>query len=399
MLDFSLVKEWQKKAYASLEQALKSDHLPHAVVFISPGDVGEKELAEALADRLVCEDPGEGLSSCGTCSGCHLRSQGTHPDVYYVRPVGRMRAISPESMGEMMVNLQTKSLKGRAKVVIIEQAEALTRESANKFLKTLEEPSSKTYFILLTTRGERLLPTIRSRCQIIRLVPLTESDMLYVCKNELKLREAETEFVVKLSRGRRSKALQLAPSLSEYKKDAADLLEIYGLRERALPAIREFSVQKYRAMREIRDAWELEIAKAKKKLGEELKDADPSVKKVELQKLEDAMVIENAEFLQDMRADCYELLTDLWRDIWVVKKGAGPDSVLHAFLLPQLKRVADIYTEEEIVRNINEINLVRGPAVFLTMQFDIVLQGLLSRHIAPPETRVFLRNAIKATGL
>ena len=186
MLDFSLVKEWQKKAYASLEQALKSDHLPHAVVFISPGDVGEKELAEALADRLVCEDPGEGLCSCGKCSGCHLRSQGTHPDVYYVRPVGRMRAISPESMGEMMTNLQTKSLKGRAKVVIIEQAEALTRESANKFLKTLEEPSSKTYFILLTTRGERLLPTIRSRCQIIRLVPLTESDMLYVCKNELK---------------------------------------------------------------------------------------------------------------------------------------------------------------------------------------------------------------------
>ncbi len=399
MLDISLVKDWQSLAYASLEQALKSDHLPHAIVLISPGDVGEKELAEALADRLVCESPGEGLASCGKCSGCHLRSQGTHPDVYYVRPVGRMRAISPETMGEMMVNLQTKSLKGRAKVVIIEQAEALTKESANKFLKTLEEPSSKTYFILLTSRGERLLPTIKSRCQIIRLVPLSESAMRNVCKDELKLNETETDFVVKLSRGRRSKALQLAPSLSEYKKDAADLLEIYGLRERSLPAIREFSVQKYRAMREIRDGWELEITKAKKKLSDDLKDADPSVKKVELQKLEDAMVIENAELLQDMRADCYELLTDIWRDIWVVKSGAASDSVLHAFLLPQLKRVADIYTEEEIVRNIDEINLVRGPAVFLTMQFDIVLQGLLSRHIAPAETRVFLRNAIKATGL
>ncbi|MBO7543396.1 DNA polymerase III subunit delta' [bacterium] len=399
MIDLDLVRTWQKEAWNALDLALSNDHLPHAIVLISPGDVGERELAERLADRLVCEEPGKGLECCGKCSGCHLRSQGTHPDVYYVRPVGRMRAINPESMGEMMASLQTKSLKGRAKVVIIEQAEALTRESANKFLKTLEEPSSRTYFILLTTRGERLLPTIRSRCQIIRLLPLSEKDMRRVCEEELKLGGSDADFVIRLSRGRRSKALQLAPSLSEYKKDAADLLEIYGLRDRALPAIREFSVQKYRAMRQLRDDWELEIAKAKKKLSEDLKDADPSVKKVELQKLEDAMVIENAELLQDMRADCYELLTDIWRDIWIVKKGAGAESVLHAFLLPQLERVADIYTEEEIIRNINEINLVRGPAVFLAMQFDVVLQGLLARHVAPAETRVFLRNAIKATGL
>ena len=90
---------------------------------------------------------------------------------------------------------------------------------------------------------------------------------------------------------------------------------------------------------------------------------------------------------------------------WHVQKGQCLQMFMqnvqkhHAFLLPQLERVADIYTEEEIIRNINEINLVRGPAVFLAMQFDVVLQGLLARHVAPAETRVFLRNAIKATGL
>ena len=111
------------------------------------------------------------------------------------------------------------------------------------------------------------------------------------------------------------------------------------------------------------------------------------------------MIIANSEILQDMRAAVYEMLTDLWRDIWLIKRNASENEVLHQFLLPQIKRVAGAYTEEEIARNVSEIDLVRGPAVFLTMQFDVVLQGLLARHIAPPEERVLLNNAIKATGL
>lgn len=399
MLDIETVKKWQPQAFGALDSALRNSHLPHAVVLISPGEVGETELAELLATRLVCAEPGEGLGSCGHCESCHLRSINTHPDVYYVRPEGRMRAISPEAMGNMMASLQTKSLKGIAKVVIIEQAEALSRESANKFLKTLEEPSSKTYFILLTSRGERLIPTIRSRCQIIRLRPLKKEDMLEICRGELKLPEPAAEFLASLSRGRRAKALQMAEKLGEYQKDAADVMEIYGLRERALPAIREFSQAKYRVMREIKDQGDEEIVKAKKKLSDALKDADPNVKKVELQKLEDGLIIANSEILQDMRAGVYEMLTDLWRDVWLAKRGAPESEILHKFLLPQIRRVAELYSEEEIARNVSEIDLVRGPAVFLSMQFDIVLQGLLARHIAPPEERVLLRNAIKATGL
>ena len=399
MLDIETVKKWQPQAFEALDLALKNSHLPHAIVLISPGEVGETELAESLATTLVCSSPGEGLVSCGKCDSCHLRSLNTHPDVYYVRPEGRMRAISPETMGEMMTALQTKSLKGIAKVVIIEQAEALSRESANKFLKTLEEPSSKTYFILLTSRGERLLPTIKSRCQIIRLRPLKREDMLKVCREELKLAVPAAEFLASLSRGRRAKALQMAEKLGEYQKDAADVMEIYGLRERAIPAIREFALAKYKEMREIKEKGDDEILKAKKKLSEDLKDADPNVKKVELQKLEDSMIIANSEILQDMRAAVYEMLTDLWRDIWLIKRNASENEVLHQFLLPQIKRVAGAYTEEEIARNVSEIDLVRGPAVFLTMQFDVVLQGLLARHIAPPEERVLLNNAIKATGL
>ena len=399
MLDIETVKKWQPQAFEALDVALKNSHLPHAIVLISPGEVGETELAESLATTLVCSSPGEGLVSCGKCDSCHLRSLNTHPDVYYVRPEGRMRAISPEAMGEMMTALQTKSLKGIAKVVIIEQAEALSRESANKFLKTLEEPSSKTYFILLTSRGERLIPTIKSRCQIIRLRPLKREDMLKVCREELKLAVPAAEFLASLSRGRRAKALQMAEKLGEYQKDAADVMEIYGLRERAVPAIREFALAKHKEMREIKEKGDEEILKAKKKLSEDLKDADPNVKKVELQKLEDSMIIANSEILQDMRAAVYEMLTDLWRDIWLIKRNASENEVLHQFLLPQIKRVAGAYTEEEIARNVSEIDLVRGPAVFLTMQFDVVLQGLLARHIAPPEERVLLNNAIKATGL
>ena len=399
MLDFSQVANWQADALKSLENALNRKRLPHAMVLISPGDVGEKEIAEALATRLVCENPKEGLSACGECPSCHLRAIGTHPDVYYVRPEGRMRAISQDSMGQMMQALQTKSLKGQAKVVIIEQAEALTKESANKFLKTLEEPSSRTYFILQTRRGERLLPTIRSRCQTLRLRPLSENELLKIGKEELALSEEDALFVARLSRGRRDRALELASGLAAYKNDVREVLEIYEMRENSLQAARNFSQAKFRLMRDIREQCDTEISKAKKKLSEELKDADPNVRKVELQKLEEAMTIANAEMLQDMRSSIYEMLLSIWRDLWILRNGVSEEALLHSFAAPQLQRLAKLYNEDEIFRNIAEIELVRGPAVYLTMQFDIVMQGLLASHTAPPSHESPLRGAIRAVGL
>lgn len=92
-----------------------------------------------------------------------------HPDLFHLRPSGKMRIISADVTRNLISELNRTSNQGGAKVALIHQADRMRKESANAFLKTLEEPPSGTYIILITTRPYSMLPTIRSRCLQVRL--------------------------------------------------------------------------------------------------------------------------------------------------------------------------------------------------------------------------------------
>ncbi len=92
-----------------------------------------------------------------------------HPDLFHLRPSGKMRIISADVTRNLISELNRTSNQGGAKVALIHQADRMRKESANAFLKTLEEPPSGTYIILITTRPYSMLPTIRSRCLHVRL--------------------------------------------------------------------------------------------------------------------------------------------------------------------------------------------------------------------------------------
>lgn len=154
------------------------ERLPHALLFSGPAGVGKRDLAEALAGRLLCDAP-DGVTgqACGRCEACALREAGNHPDLHVLEPVedtgdsatkSATRAsgqIRIEQVRALQHALSVTGHRSRHRVVVIEPAEAMNPFTANALLKILEEPPAGCVLILVSAAPQRLLPTLRSRCQ------------------------------------------------------------------------------------------------------------------------------------------------------------------------------------------------------------------------------------------
>jgi DNA polymerase III subunit delta' len=180
----------QEPALQTLERALASGHVHHAYRFEGPAGVGKELAAMALAQALLCETGGPG--ACGSCSACKRAVTFSespphvpvHPDLVLIeRGLYRAALSSTEASGigiEQIRRIVLSRLgfsphEGRALVFIVREASELTPQAANALLKTLEEPPSKTYFVLLTSRPHRLLDTIRSRTLPVRFSALPDA--------------------------------------------------------------------------------------------------------------------------------------------------------------------------------------------------------------------------------
>lgn len=179
----------QPAAVQTLTRALTTGRIHHAYRFEGPSGVGKEMTALRFARALVCErDP----LGCGECSACRraltLSEEEPrvplHPDVVLVgRGVYRSVTGQSESAGIGVDQVRRVVLgragfgphEGRALVFIIREAEMLTPPAANSLLKTLEEPPERTHFVLITSRPNRLLDTIRSRTLPVRFGPLSEA--------------------------------------------------------------------------------------------------------------------------------------------------------------------------------------------------------------------------------
>ncbi len=392
-------EQYQPEAAGCLRRAIERSRLPHGLIIASPGDVGEEALVQQLATFLLCENPPEAMLPCGECRNCRLIAAGNNPDLFEVRPKGLLRAIKTEDMLGLIQALQATSLSGIGKVGIVYQAETLRKESANRFLKTLEEPTRNTYFILVTTRPERLLPTIRSRCQLIRLLPLRPDVLKARAETELGLMGDTLRFVCALSRGRWRRAVQLAASAEQYQADMQEVSAILLHREGASGLAVEYAQRKATEQKNARKDYEDRVKQELSAKADELKDLDASIRRSILNELEEQLKSEQAARERDSKAGIFEALLDIWRDVWIVKCSGETSGVLHTFLESKIEALAQQYNEYEILRNIADIELVRGPTVYLNARFDIVLQGLLAHITSEVEPLVPLRGAITATGL
>ncbi len=208
-----------------LKKILAEEKFPHAVIFSGVGGIGKRKIAEICAAVLLCEN--SNVEACGVCESCKLFEAGSHPDFYVVEPeksksapnikIGQIRALQSE------VALQPN--RSDFRVVIIDGAEFMNNAAANCLLKTLEEPTGQTIFILTTANRAGLLMTLRSRCGTVNFEKIPAE----IIQSALELRGVESERAKTISLiadGSFGRALKLEESGGyEIRNDALNFLE------------------------------------------------------------------------------------------------------------------------------------------------------------------------------
>jgi DNA polymerase-3 subunit delta' len=178
ILDQAAAVDWLRRAY-------QTQHMPHGMILAGPTGVGKATTARALAALWLCEKPKDAMP-CGKCESCRVFEAGNHPDYHVVtKELIRYHDKTGKSKGiDLSINVirpevidpaGRKAAMGQGKVFVIEQAELMTAQAQNALLKTLEEPAGRTLIILLTDQSDLLLPTIRSRCQLLRFSSIPQA--------------------------------------------------------------------------------------------------------------------------------------------------------------------------------------------------------------------------------
>ena len=161
---------WQTEFWSLFDRRISEQRLPHALMINALDGIGAKELAKAMAYRLLCLNVEQG-KSCGRCKACQLIAAGTHPDLFEIEPEEQGKPIKIDQIRKLCVSVAKTAQQGGWKVVVIAPAEAMNIAASNALLKSLEEPEANTLMILVSHRLSRVPTTVRSRCQIESLLP------------------------------------------------------------------------------------------------------------------------------------------------------------------------------------------------------------------------------------
>jgi DNA polymerase III subunit delta' len=187
--------------------------LPPSLIFAGPEGVGKRMAAVSLAQMMNCAAPdmippsdGGGNDSCGQCPSCKRIARGVHADVLLLEP-GDTGAIKIDQVREAVERAAYRPFEGRRRVVIVDDADTLNPEAQNALLKTLEEPPAASTFVLVTSRPDMLLPTVRSRCQRLRFGRLSPADVAAVLMREHQYAEGDAHAAASLSDGSVGRAL------------------------------------------------------------------------------------------------------------------------------------------------------------------------------------------------
>jgi DNA polymerase-3 subunit delta' len=182
-----------------MAQASIRGTLPHSLIFAGPEGVGKRMAAVALAQLANCPTPA-GDDACGVCRSCTRIARGVHADVAIVEP-GESGSIKIEQIRDAIEGTGYRPFEGRRRVVIIDGADAIVTQGQDALLKTLEEPTAASSFVLVTSRPDVLLPTVRSRCQCLRFGRLSPAEVAAVLVAEHEYSEADAHAAAALSDG------------------------------------------------------------------------------------------------------------------------------------------------------------------------------------------------------
>lgn len=338
-----------ERVKAALKRMLVTDRLPGAMLFTGEEGIGKRLFALEIARALNCRTPKDN-EACGVCSSCTRIAKlnypqredaeewtqiiwTDHPDVGLV--VAPKRVLRVEQMRQIEKEANFRPFEGKARVFLIDEADKLNDASANALLKVLEEPPRTSHLILITARPAMLLPTILSRCQMIRFSPLTPAEIeTHLTKNKL-VDPKTARLRARAAGGSMGRAL------------SGDLMTFTSQRKAMLKVLHALVVSDDRAQL-LRSAEQLNEAQYKEEFEERL-----------------------------------DVLETLIRDAWMLSLGVEPSKLVNEDLTPELQeisrkldssRAGDWILQiedlrEQLIVNVNR--KITTDALFLVMAGDV----------------------------
>lgn len=207
-----------------MQSAVKEKKVSHAYIINGERGSGKKLLAELFATTLMCEK--QGIEPCNECHSCKQAESGNHPDIIRVRHE-KPNTISVEDVRTQVNNdVQIKPYQGPYKIYIIAEADLMTVQAQNAILKTIEEPPEYAIFLLLTENADKLLPTITSRCVMLKLRNIKDVLIKKYLMETMEIPDYKADVCTAFAQGNIGRAKMLASSehFNEIYNDAVQVL-------------------------------------------------------------------------------------------------------------------------------------------------------------------------------
>jgi len=305
------------------QRLIRQGRLAHAYLFIGPHGIGKGQTALAVAKQINCENKADhqGRGYCGRCSACRRIDSGNHPDVTRIGS-GQDSSIRIAEVRQIIGRMQLKPYEAAMKIFIIEQIEDLTLEGSHALLKTLEEPSPDSLFLLTTDVLEKNLGTIRSRCHAVYFFPEQRGQLAQALAHGSDLEPDRCHF------------------LASYAQGYAGRAQLF---------------------------WEQGLIKRKNAYVDRL-----------VLKRNDTAFLKKIAADRQQTQELLDILLTWFRDMLVWKSGGGQEHLIHMDRIEDLKRMAQQYTRQQTEDIIHEI--VRNARLLAeNLNIKIAMQILMEK--------------------
>ena len=356
-------------AVAASRTGEESQEMTHAWVFTGPPGSGRSSAAVAFAQALICPNNG-----CGTCNDCNSAKTHGHPDVEIIRTEGL--SIKVEEVRELLTRVAWAPSMGGWRVVVMEDADRLTESAANALLKAIEEPGTRTVWLLCAPTLHDVLPTIRSRCRHLQLRTPSLEAVTKVLINRDHIAPGMADFAARVSQGHigRAKYLATNESVRSNRKTIMQLpLQLGSLAAafQAAQTLVDLATTEANASSDERD--EKEVEKLQEAYGKGATGrgmATGGAKAVK--ELEKEQKSRSTRMVRDSIDGALLDIATFYRDVMMVQSG-NTDSMINTDMREQIEIYAANSPSHSTINKINAImaareNLARNAAPLVTCE-------------------------------